>query len=224
MVPLGNDWDALLKEEFEKEYYQQLRAFLVEEYNTQTIYPPMQDLFNALRYTSYKNARVVLLGQDPYHGAGQAHGLCFSVKRGMKVPPSLKNMYKELQSDLGCHIPTHGELTKWAKQGVLMLNTCLSVREGKPNSHAKKGWEILTDKVISLMNEKEESVVFLLWGKPAQSKVSLITNPNHLVLQCAHPSPLSAYNGYFGCKHFSKTNTFLLDKGLAPIDWQIEES
>lgn len=222
MVNIGNEWDELLKAEFNKDYYLKLRAFLAEEYKNQTIYPDMHDLFNALRYTPYHSARVVLLGQDPYHGKGQAHGLCFSVQKGVTPPPSLKNMYKELHEDLGCTIPNHGELTKWAKQGVLMLNTCLSVREGQPNSHAKKGWEILTDKIISLMNEKEEPVVFLLWGRNAQNKEALITNPQHLILKCAHPSPFSAYNGFFGCKHFSKTNAFLIEHNLAPIDWQID--
>lgn len=222
MINIGNEWDDLLKEEFTKDYYQELRKFLAYEYKHYAIYPDMYDLFNALRYTPYNDARVVLLGQDPYHGKGQAHGLCFSVQKGVNPPPSLKNMYKELHEDLGCTIPEHGELTKWAKQGVLMLNTCLSVREGQPNSHSGKGWEILTDKIISLMNDKKEPVVFLLWGRNAQNKEKLITNPNHLVLKCAHPSPFSAYNGFFGCKHFSKTNHFLLEHNLKPIDWQID--
>lgn len=223
MVTIGNEWDILLKDEFTKDYYKQLRAFLVDEYKHYHVYPDMYDIFNALRYTPYNDARVVLLGQDPYHGKGQAHGLCFSVQKGVNPPPSLKNMYKELHEDLGCTIPNHGELTKWAKQGVLMLNTCLSVREGQPNSHANKGWEILTDKIISLMNEKKEPVVFLLWGRNAQNKESLITNPQHLILKCAHPSPFSAYNGFFGCQHFSKTNHFLVEHNLKPIDWQIIE-
>ncbi|NBK97964.1 MAG: uracil-DNA glycosylase [Erysipelotrichia bacterium] len=222
MVHIGNEWDDLLKDEFAKAYYQDLRKFLVEEYTHFHVYPEMHDLFNALRYTPYKEARVVLLGQDPYHQKGQAHGLCFSVKKGVSLPPSLKNMYKELHSDLGCTIPTHGELTKWAKQGVLMLNTCLSVREGQANSHTNKGWEILTDKIISLINEKDTPVVFLLWGRNAQSKERLISNPKHLILKCAHPSPLSAFNGFFGCKHFSKTNDFLVKNNLKTIDWQID--
>ena len=222
MVLIGNDWDALLKDEFEKEYYQNLRKFLVDEYNNHRIYPNMHNIFNALKYTSYKNARVVILGQDPYHGAGQAHGLCFSVQKGVQVPPSLKNMYKELQDDLGCTIPNHGELTKWANQGVLLLNTVLTVREGQANSHRNKGWEILTDRIISIMNEKKEPVVFILWGGNAKAKRSLITNSHHLVLAAAHPSPLSAYNGFFGCRHFSKANSFLLEHGLKPIDWQID--
>lgn len=222
MVHIGNDWDILLKEEFEKDYYQNLRKFLAEEYKNHTIYPDMYDIYNALKYTSRKNLKVVILGQDPYHGEGQAHGLCFSVKKGITPPPSLKNIYKELQADLGCSIPTHGELTKWAKQGVLLLNTALTVRAGKANSHSKIGWEILTDRIISLVNEKEEPVVFLLWGRNAHSKEKLITNTHHLVLKCAHPSPLSAYNGFFGCSHFSKCNQFLKEHQLDMIDWQID--
>ncbi|WP_373128122.1 uracil-DNA glycosylase [Dielma fastidiosa] len=222
MVNIGNDWDELLKEEFSKDYYLQLRKFLVEEYNHNTVYPNMHDIFNALRYTSYQNTHVLLLGQDPYHGPNQAHGLCFSVKKGVTPPPSLRNIYQELANELGCSIPEHGELTKWTSQGVLMLNTCLTVRRGQPNSHAGKGWEILTDKIISLINEKEDPVVFLLWGRNAQSKEKLITNPQHLILKCAHPSPFSAYNGFFGCNHFKMTNAFLKEHGLKEIDWQIE--
>lgn len=222
MITMNNDWDSLLKEEFNKDYFIQLQTFLNQEYETQTIYPPKEDLFNALMYTSYQNARVVILGQDPYHGKGQAHGLCFSVKKGITPPPSLKNIYKELQSDLGCTIPNHGELTKWAKQGVLMLNTVLTVQEGNPNSHAKKGWETFTDHIIHLMNDKETPVVFLLWGRHAQQKAELITNPQHLILTCAHPSPFSARHGFFGCQHFSKTNQFLSEHQLIPIDWQID--
>lgn len=222
MINIGNDWDELLKDEFSKDYYLKLREFLVEEYNHNTVYPNMHDIFNALRYTAYKDTHVLLLGQDPYHGPGQAHGLCFSVKKGVTPPPSLKNIYKELADELGCTIPEHGELTKWTNQGVLMLNTCLTVRRGQPNSHSGKGWEILTDKIISLINEKEEPVVFLLWGRNAQNKEKLITNPNHLILKCAHPSPFSAYNGFFGCNHFKMTNQFLKDHGLKEIDWQIE--
>lgn len=222
MVNIGNDWDELLKEEFSKDYYLQLRKFLVEEYNHNTVYPNMHDIFNALRYTSYQNTHVLLLGQDPYHGPNQAHGLCFSVKKGITPPPSLRNIYQELANELGCTIPEHGELTKWTSQGVLMLNTCLTVRRGQPNSHAGKGWEILTDKIISLINDKEDPVVFLLWGRNAQSKEKLITNPKHLILKCAHPSPFSAYNGFFGCNHFKMTNAFLKEHGLKEIDWQIE--
>lgn len=221
MVHLDNEWDVLLKDEFEKEYYHNLRLFLAHEYKTQTIYPNMFDIFNALRYTPYNKVKVVILGQDPYHQPNQAHGLCFSVKKGITPPPSLKNIYKELQSDCGCTIPNHGELTQWANQGVLMLNTVLTVREGKPNSHANKGWEILTNRVIELLNQRKEPLVFLLWGRNAQSKEALITNPNHLILKAAHPSPLSAYQGFFGCQHFSKTNQFLIEHHHRPIDWQI---
>ena len=181
----------------------------------------MYDIFNALKTTSYSDVKVVILGQDPYHGPNQAHGMCFSVKKGVEAPPSLKNIFKELQNDCGCSIPPHGELTEWAKQGVLLLNTVLTVRAGQANSHANKGWEILTDQIIRLLNEKQTPIVFLLWGRNAQNKISLITNPNHLILKCAHPSPLSAYNGFFGCHHFSKTNAFLKEHGMKEIDWQI---
>ena len=219
MVNLGNDWDALLKEEFKKEYYLQLREFLKTEYFTRTVYPPMNDIFNALKYTSYSNTRVVILGQDPYHGKGQAHGLCFSVKEGTPPPPSLKNIFKELKNELDIPEPPTGELNGWAKQGVLLLNTTLTVREATPQSHKGKGWEILTDKIIELINEKSTPVVFMLWGSNARTKKSLITNPKHLVLECAHPSPLSAYNGFFGCGHFSKANAFLSSAGEPTIDW-----
>ena len=219
MVSLGNDWDLLLKDEFQKDYYVKLREFLKEEYFSKSIYPPMNDIFNALRYTSYENARVVILGQDPYHGFGQAHGLCFSVKEGIKFPPSLQNIFKELNAEYGIAPPTSGELVGWAKQGVLLLNTTLTVREGAPQSHKGRGWEILTDRIISLMNEKSTPVVFILWGGNARAKKALITNKNHLVLECAHPSPLSAYNGFFGCGHFIKTNEFLKAQGLDEITW-----
>jgi len=219
MVNLGNDWDILLKEEFQKEYYLKLREFLKSEYSTRRIYPPMNDIYNALRYTSYKDARVVILGQDPYHGEGQAHGLCFSVKPGVPHPPSLKNIFKEIGEELGYPAPLSGELTGWAKQGVLLLNTTLTVREGSPQSHKGKGWEILTDRIISLMNEKPSPVVFLLWGGNARAKKALITQRRHLVLECAHPSPLSAFAGFFGCRHFIRANEFLKENGLTPIDW-----
>ena len=222
MVHIGNDWDELLKEEFQKDYYQRLRQFLAYEYKHYAVYPDMYDIFNALKYTPYHAVKVVLLGQDPYHGPNQAHGLCFSVKKGVALPPSLKNIFQELNQDIGCAIPPHGELTKWAKQGVLLLNTVLTVRGGQANSHANQGWEILTDEIIKKINEKDEPVVFLLWGRNAQNKASLITNPKHLILKCSHPSPLSAYNGFFGCRHFSKTNAYLIQNGLTPIDWQIE--
>ena len=221
MVQIGNDWDELLKDEFQKEYYQKLRIFLAREYKTQTIYPDMYDIFNALRYTAYKDVKVVILGQDPYHGPGQAHGLCFSVKKGVNPPPSLVNIYKELQDDLGCTIPEHGELTKWTREGVLLLNTVLTVRRGQANSHRGKGWEILTDEIIRKLNERKEPIVFLLWGRNAKEKMELITNPAHLILSCAHPSPISADYGFFGCRHFSKANAFLKEHGQQPIDWQI---
>lgn len=222
MVNLGNDWDSILKEEFEKDYYLKLREFLKNEYRNYRVYPDMYDIFNALRYTSFSDAKVVILGQDPYHGAGQAHGLCFSVKKGVEPPPSLKNIYKELNSELGLNIPSHGELTKWARQGVLLLNTVLTVREASPNSHKNCGWEIFTDAVIRHLNSREKPIVFLLWGANARAKTALITNPNHKIFTCAHPSPLSAYNGFFGCEHFIKTNEFLKSIGETPIDWQIE--
>ncbi|MBO7196290.1 MAG: uracil-DNA glycosylase [Clostridia bacterium] len=219
MVYLGNDWDELLKAEFEKEYYLSLREFLKSEYFSRRIYPPMNDIYNALRYTSYDNTRVVILGQDPYHGYGQAHGLCFSVKEGTPPPPSLKNIFKELHNELGIAEPRTGELIGWAKQGVLLLNTTLTVREASPQSHKGQGWEILTDRIIEIINEKERPVVFMLWGGNARAKKALITNKNHLVLECAHPSPLSAYNGFFGCGHFVKANDFLASKGEASILW-----
>lgn len=219
MVNIGNDWDSLLAEEFKKDYYLSLRNFLKNEYFTRRIYPPMNDIFNALKYTSYENTRVVILGQDPYHGEGQAHGLCFSVKEGTPLPPSLKNIFKELKDDLGIDAPASGELIGWAKQGVLLLNTTLTVRESSPQSHKGKGWEILTDKIISLMNEKERPVVFILWGGNARAKKALITNNRHLVLECAHPSPLSAFAGFFGSGHFSKANAFLKSRGESEIDW-----
>ena len=219
MVVLNNDWDKLLEDEFRKQYYLELREFLKAEYFSRRIYPPMTDIFNALRYTSYENTRVVILGQDPYHGEGQAHGLCFSVKRGIEPPPSLKNIFKELKDELGIDAPECGELIGWAKQGVLLLNTTLTVREHTPQSHKGKGWEILTDRIISLINEKASPVVFMLWGGNARAKKSLVTNPRHLVLECAHPSPLSAYNDFFGCGHFVKANGFLESAGVGGIDW-----
>lgn len=222
MVNIGNEWDALLSGEFKKDYYLRLREFLKAEYGSRNIFPPMEDIFNALRYTSYSDVKAVILGQDPYHGAGQAHGLCFSVKKGVQPPPSLQNIFKELNADLGIQPPPHGELTAWAKSGVLLMNTVLTVREGQANSHKGQGWEILTDRVIELLNGRKQPIVFLLWGGNARAKAKLITNPAHLVLQCAHPSPLSAYNGFFGCRHFSKANQFLEANGIEPIDWQIK--
>lgn len=221
MVVIGNDWDLLLKDEFQKEYYLNLRNFLAHEYKTQSVYPDMHDLYNALKYTSYEQVNVVILGQDPYHGPKQAHGLCFSVRKGTPPPPSLVNIFQELHTDVDCHIPTHGELTAWTQQGVLLLNTVLSVRRGQANSHANKGWEILTDEIICKLNEREKPIVFLLWGKNAKAKASLITNHQHLILCCAHPSPYSADFGFFGCHHFSKCNQFLIEHSQKPINWQI---
>lgn len=222
MMRIGNEWDALLADEIKKDYYLRLREFLKKEYSTRTIYPPMNDIFNALRRTSYSDVKAVILGQDPYHGAGQAHGMCFSVKKGTPPPPSLQNIFKELKSDLGIDPPNHGELTAWADSGVLLLNTVLTVREGAANSHMGMGWEQFTDRIIQLLNQREQPMVFLLWGGNARAKAGLITNPNHLVLQCAHPSPLSAYNGFFGCRHFSKTNDFLKQNGIEPINWKLD--
>ena len=222
MVNIGNDWDALLAGEFKKEYYLKLREFLKAEYSTQTVYPPMFDIFNALKYTSFKQTKVVILGQDPYHGPGQAHGLCFSVREGIKFPPSLQNIFKELQDEYGFQLPKSGELTAWAKQGVLLLNTTLTVRQGCPQSHKGQGWETLTDAIISRLNEKKEPVVYLLWGANAWAKKALIKNPLHLILECAHPSPLSAYRGFFGCGHFKRANEYLERHGLAPIDWELK--
>ncbi len=222
MVSIGNDWDELLKDEFKKPYYIQLRNFLSIEYATQEVFPNMYDIFNALKYTAYKDVKVVILGQDPYHGRNQAHGLCFSVQKGVTPPPSLQNIFTELHDDLGCSIPSHGDLSTWAKQGVLMLNTVLTVRKGQANSHAHHGWEQLTDQIIRLLNEREDPIVFLLWGRNAQSKMNLITNTRHLILKCAHPSPFSADYGFFGCRHFSKTNTFLKSIQKDAIDWQVE--
>lgn len=222
MVNFNNEWDEILKDEFSKEYYLKLRSFLKSEYSTRRIFPDMYDIFNALKLTSYSDVKVVILGQDPYHGYGQAHGLCFSVKKGIEPPPSLKNIYKEIDNELHTGIPSHGELTKWAKQGVLLLNTVLTVREGSANSHKNMGWEIFTDCVISKLNERKTPIIFLLWGANARAKTALITNPVHRILQCAHPSPLSAYNGFFGCGHFVKTNQILKENGLCEIDWKID--
>lgn len=219
MVNLGNDWDSILADEWEKPYYQKLRAFLKQEYSIKVIYPHMNDIFNALKYTSFADTKVVIIGQDPYHGYGQAHGLCFSVKEGVTPPPSLKNIFKELNSDIGKPIPPHGCLTDWAKQGVLLLNNVLTVREGTPTSHKGMGWEIFTDRVISELNRKETPVVFLLWGAHAQKKAEIITNPIHKKLMSVHPSPLSASRGFLGCRHFSKTNAILKENGLAEICW-----
>lgn len=223
MVNLGNSWDNLLASEFSKDYYLNLRKKLAQEYKTRTVYPAMENIFNALKYTAYEDVKVLLLGQDPYHGAGQAHGLCFSVQKGIKKPPSLKNMFKELESDLGISEPSHGCLTDWAKQGILLLNTVLTVREGEPNSHKNLGWTIFTDRVIELLNERTEPVIFVLWGKNAIDKLPLITNSQHYVLTAPHPSPLSASRGFLGCRHYSKINEILSSMGKSPIDWRISE-
>lgn len=222
MAMIANDWMGAIREEFSKEYYKKLYQFVKNEYSTQVVYPPSEEIFNAFHLTPLSEVKVVILGQDPYHNAGQAHGLCFSVQPGTEIPPSLVNIYKELESDLGCYVPDNGFLEKWARQGVLLLNTVLTVRAHQANSHQGRGWEQFTDAVIRAVNEKEEPVVFLLWGRPAQMKKSMLTNPKHLILEAPHPSPLSAYRGFFGCRHFSKTNEFLSSHGIDPIDWQIE--
>lgn len=223
MVNIENDWDELLKGEFDKEYYQNLRQFLLTEYKTKTIYPNMYNIFNALKYTAYHDVKAVIIGQDPYHGENQAHGLSFSVQKGIAPPPSLVNIFKEIKEDTGINnLGKHGELTKWAKDGVLLLNAVLTVRAGQANSHKNKGWEKFTDRVIELLNQRDTPVVFMLWGANAKSKASLITNPKHLILTSAHPSPLSAYNGFFGCRHFSKANEFLRNNGMKEVDWSID--
>ena len=222
MIIFKNDWQALLGSEFQKEYYLTLRQLLIKEYQTKTVYPDKYDIFNALHYTAYQDAKVIILGQDPYHGPGQAHGLSFSVKPGVALPPSLLNIYKELRDDLQCFIPNNGYLKKWADQGVLLLNTVLTVVAGQPNSHKNMGWEHFTDKVIGLLNEKSDPLVFILWGSHAQSKRSLITNNCHHIIASPHPSPLSASRGFFKSKPFSKTNSLLTSVGKSPIDWQID--
>ena len=222
MVHLGNDWDEILAGEFQKEYYLRLRQILKQEYCTQTIYPSMYDLFNALRFTPCSQVKVVIIGQDPYHGPGQAHGLSFSVQKGVPIPPSLQNIFKELQDDLGVQPPHHGCLEAWARNGVLLLNNVLTVRAGQPNSHKGIGWETFTDDVIKILNERDQPIVFLLWGANARAKQPLLTNPNHLVLTALHPSPLSAYSGFFGCRHFSKATHFLNQHGVT-MDWRIPD-
>lgn len=221
MVHIGNSWDIILQEEFKKDYYLNLREFLKYEYSHYHVYPNMYDIFNALKYTDFNDVKAVILGQDPYHGTGQAHGLCFSVKKGVVPPPSLKNIFKELHDDLGLTAPQSGELIPWTKQGVLLLNTVLTVRQGQANSHKGKGWEQLTDAIIKKLNDREKPIAFILWGGNARSKAGLITNPKHGIFQCAHPSPLSAFNGFFGCRHFSKVNSFLTQNGMEPIDWSL---
>lgn len=219
---IDNGWLEYLNDEFKKPYYKDLYKFVKEEYSSHVIYPPSEDIFNALKYTDVKDVKVLLLGQDPYHEKGQAHGMSFSVQPGIKTPPSLVNMYKELKDEMGLYIPNNGYLMKWAKQGVLLMNTVLTVREGQANSHKNKGWEQFTDAVIKAVNMQDRPVVYFLWGSNARAKKALINNPKHLVLETVHPSPLSAYNGFFGCNHFKLANEFLQKNGIEPIDWQIE--
>lgn len=222
MAAISNDWLEALKDEFKQPYYRELFQTVNEEYKTRQIFPPADDIFNAFHLTPLKDVKVVIFGQDPYHNVGQAHGLCFSVKKGVQVPPSLVNIYKELEDDLGCTIPDHGYLVKWAQQGVLMLNTVLTVRAHQANSHRGIGWEQFTDAAIKVLNEQDRPIVFILWGSPAQRKKVMLNNSKHLILEAPHPSPLSAYRGFFGSRPFSQTNEFLKKNGLAEIDWQID--
>ncbi len=223
MAEISNDWLGVMKPEFAKPYYRELYRFVKEEYQSRVIYPPAGDIFNALHLTPLADVKVLILGQDPYHNAHQAHGLSFSVLPDQReIPPSLVNIYKELESDLGCYIPNNGYLVKWAKQGVLLLNTVLTVRAHQANSHQGKGWEQFTDAIIRAVNDQDRPIVYMLWGRPAQMKQPMLTNPKHLILTAPHPSPLSAYRGFFGCRHFSRANEFLAANGVAPIDWQIE--
>lgn len=222
MVNIGNKWDEILKDEFEKDYYKSIREFLKKEYSNHIVYPKMENIFSALKLCDYDDIKVVIIGQDPYHEEGQAHGLSFSVQPGIAIPPSLLNMYKELQADLGCYIPNNGFLEKWAKQGVLLLNNVLTVRAHEANSHKDCGWETFTDSIVKELNKRETPVIFLMWGSCAKNKEKYITNPIHKILKAPHPSPLSAYRGFFGCKHFSTVNNILLENGELPIDWQIE--
>lgn len=220
-ISFNNDWNPLLQEEFQKEYYLKLRQFLIQEYKTRVIYPNMYDIFNAFHYTGYSDTKVCIIGQDPYHEPGQAHGLCFSVQPGVTIPPSLRNIYKELHDDLGCPIPNHGCLTHWTEEGVLLLNAVLTVRAGQAASHKNMGWEAFTDQVIRLLNLREDPVVFILWGAFAGSKAAMITAPQHHIIRSPHPSPLSASRGFFGSKPFSKANAFLESVGKTPVDWRI---
>lgn len=222
MSAITNDWLDAISEEFKKPYYRELYQFVKDEYSSYVVYPKSEDIFNAFHFTPLSEVKVVIIGQDPYHNVNQAHGLCFSVKPDVEIPPSLVNIYKELESDLGCYIPDNGYLVKWAKQGVLLLNTVLTVRAHQAASHQGKGWEQFTDAVIEAVNAQDRPIVFILWGRPAQMKKKMLTNPNHLILEAPHPSPLSAYRGFFGSKPFSKTNQFLEEHGIEPIDWQIE--
>ncbi len=222
MTMINNDWLPAIQGEFRKSYYRELFEFVKAEYDSQVIYPPAEDIFNAFHLTPLGEVKVLILGQDPYINENQAHGLCFSVRPGEEIPPSLQNIYEELHSDLGCYIPNNGYLEKWARQGVLLLNTVLTVRAHQSNSHKGRGWEQFTDAIIKAVNEQDRPVVHMLWGRPAQSKASMLTNEKHLILTAPHPSPLSAYRGFFGCRHFSQANTFLEKNGIRPIDWQIE--
>lgn len=222
MAAIENDWLPALSEEFKKPYYRELYQFVKEEYTKTRVYPPADEIFNAFHFTPLSEVKVLILGQDPYHEYHQAHGLCFSVMPDQEIPPSLQNIYKELQSDLGCYIPNNGYLKKWADQGVLLLNTVLTVRAHQANSHKGHGWEEFTDAVIHAVNEQDRPIVYMLWGRPAQQKIPMLTNPKHLILKAPHPSPLSAYRGFFGCRHFSQANAFLQENGISPIDWQIE--
>ena len=222
MGMIENDWLAELESEFQKPYYKNLYEFVRTEYNTGQVFPPADDIFNAFHLTPLSKVKVVIIGQDPYHDVGQAHGLCFSVKPEVKIPPSLVNIYKELHDDLGCTIPNNGYLVKWADQGILMLNTVLTVRAHQANSHRGKGWEEFTDAAIRALNKQDRPIVFILWGRPAKKKKKMLNNPKHLILKAAHPSPLSAHNGFFGSRPFSQTNKFLQENGIEPIDWQIE--
>lgn len=221
MTKIGNDWDIMLQDEFDRPYFKRLENFLTEERARYEIYPPQEDVFNALRYSSFQDTKVVILGQDPYHEPGQAHGLCFSVNKGVTIPPSLVNIYKEIENNLGIKMPGHGYLADWAKQGVLLLNTVLTVRRGQANSHKGKGWEIFTDRIVEILNERQKPMVFILWGANAKSKTELITNKEHMVITGAHPSPLSAWKGFFGGRYFSKANRYLEITGQEPVDWGI---
>ena len=221
MLDFGNDWNEILSDVINGENYQNIRKFLITEYSTRTVYPPMDKIFTAFKLTPYENVKAVILGQDPYHEEGQAHGLSFSVPEGTPLPPSLKNIYKELKSDLGIDNGNNGDLTKWAKQGVLLLNTTLTVRQGQANSHVKCGWTEFTNEVVKRLSHRDKPMVFILWGGNARAKKQLINNKNHLILESVHPSPLSCFNGFFGCKHFSKTNDFLIKTGQTPIDWKL---
>ncbi len=222
MITGAKDWDELLKDEFSKDYFKELETFLKDEYENHTIHPDKNDIFCALNWTSYENTKVVIFGQDPYHGENQAHGLAFSVKKGVDIPPSLQNIYKELKNELGLYIPNNGYLEKWARQGVLLLNSSLTVRDGEANSHKNKGWENFTNRITEILNDRKKPVIFLLWGNDAKKKEELITSPQHIILSAAHPSPLSASRGFFGCDHFKKVNNMLIAMNRAPIDWQIE--